>query len=171
MSPIGQTVSPISKIFILYLRPSIYLLIIDMKITSAIYLVFTATLFLLLQIICLYRNCINNLTKPTLIAFKLLNAGDFMKQPMLPHAAVLKSVQAQKANLKPDIIAVHIKVELSLNMTDFYALRTYAGFCGFILLFCLAITISTRKTKADMCQNKPCVLTKCLLDNDTTSTG
>jgi hypothetical protein len=142
-----------------------------MKITSAIYLVFTVTLFLLLQIICLYHNCINNLTKHTLIAFKLLNAGDSMKLPMLPHAAVLKSVQAQEANLHPDTIAAHKRGVLSGNRTDFNTLRDNAVFCGFILHFCLAITISTRNSKAEWWQNKPCVLTKCLLENDVTSTG
>lgn len=59
----------------------------NMKITSAIYLVFTATLFLLQPIVCLYRDCINNLTKHALIACKLLSAGDFMKQLILVQAA------------------------------------------------------------------------------------
>ncbi len=73
--------------------------------------------------------------------------------------------------LHPGTIADHVRGDLSVNKTDFNALRAYAVFCVFIMLFCLTITISTRKTKADMWQNKPCVLTKCLLDNDTTSTG
>jgi hypothetical protein len=142
-----------------------------MKITSAIYLVFTVLFCLLLQILCLYRNCINNQTKHTLISFRLLSTGDFMKLPVLPHAAVLKSVQAQEANLHPDTIAAHKRGVLLVHKTDFDASWANAVFCGFILLFCLAITISTRNPKAEWWQNKPCVLTKCPLDNDATSTG
>lgn len=40
-----------------------------------------------------------------------------------------------------------------------------------MLFFGIVSTISTQKTKADLWQNKPCVLTKCLLHFDTTSTG
>ncbi len=75
-------------------------LIISMKITSVICLMLTATLFLLQQIGCLYRDCINNLTKPTLIACKLLSTGDFMKQLILVQGAgmvfILPYIRVQK---------------------------------------------------------------------------
>jgi hypothetical protein len=94
-----------------------------------------------------------------------------MKLPVLPHAAVLKSVQAQKTNLHPDTIAAYKKGVLLVNKTDFDASWANALFCGFILHFCLAITISTRNSKAEWWQNKPCVATECPLDNGATSTG
>ena len=99
-----------------------------MIITSVIYWIFIATLFLLKSIVCLYRDCIDSQTKPTLIACKLLSASEFMKQLILPHAAVLKPVQAQKAYLQPDTIAVHKWVVLSVNRTDILALWVYAVF-------------------------------------------
>ncbi len=140
---------------------------IDMKITSAIYLVFTATLFLLLQIICLYRNCINNQTKHTLIAFSRDAIHCVSTYPQLRTYSQLRTY----TYLHPGTIADHVRGDLSVNKTDFNALRAYAVFCGFILLLCQSITISTRKTKAEWWQNKPCIVTKCPLDNDATSTG
>lgn len=152
--------------------------IINMKITSAIYLVFTATLFLLLPISCLYRDCIDRLTKYPLIAFKLPDVGgfcngrcDFCNCRDAMHCISTYPQLRTYTYLHPGTIATHVRGVLSGNKTDFYAFGAYAVFCVFILLFCLEITISTRKTKADLWQNKPCVLTNCLLDKDATSTG
>ncbi len=142
---------------------------------------FTELLCLLLQILCLYRNCIDNQTKHTLIAFKLLNTGDSWNGRCYygcncRDAMHCVSTYPQLRTypyiyLHPGTISTHVRGVLSVNKTDFNVLRAYAVFCGFILLFCLEITISTRKTKAEWWQNKPCVLTQCLLDNDATSTG
>ena len=74
-------------------------LIIDMKLASAIYLMFTAILFLLQQLVCLYRDCIDSLTN-----------------------------QTQKAHIQPDTIDGREKAMLYVTMTGLLALWIYNVF-------------------------------------------
>lgn len=106
-----------------------------MKITSAIYLVFTATLFLLLPISCLYRDCIDRLTKHPLIAFKLPDVGDFCNCRDAMHCISTYPQLRTYTYLHPGTIADHVSGDLSVNKTDFNALWDNAAFVGLSCFF------------------------------------
>ena len=93
----------------------------------------------------MYRNSIDNQTKHTLIAFKLLNTGDFWNgrcyygcncRDAMHCVSTYPQLRTYPYTyLHPGTIAAHVRGVLSLNRTDFNALRDNAVLVGLSCFF------------------------------------
>ena len=106
--------------------------ILHMKPAKAIYLMFTAILFLLQHIVYLYCDIAEGLIKPTLKACKLLRAGNFIKWQIPAQTAgmvIIPPCNMVKAIIHDNrSVALHKRVMLSVNITVLLALWVFAVF-------------------------------------------